>query len=73
MKDVDIINFQGWCFITYKQKSLVQASDSFVPNAEHKHFLRQLYNNFKLQFNNLLIKNALLSVAKLQQSQVKHP
>ncbi|BBH05957.1 hypothetical protein Prudu_017491 [Prunus dulcis] len=43
-----IENGNGWVFITDKQKGLGNALHALMPNAEHRHCVRHLHNNFKL-------------------------
>ncbi|BBH05959.1 hypothetical protein Prudu_017494 [Prunus dulcis] len=45
---VGIENGNGWVFITDKQKGLGNALHALMPNAEHRHCVRHLHNNFKL-------------------------
>ncbi|KAI5355169.1 hypothetical protein L3X38_008064 [Prunus dulcis] len=47
-QDVGIENGNGWVFITDKQKGLGNALHALMPNAEHRHCVRHLHNNFKL-------------------------
>ncbi|KAI5324027.1 hypothetical protein L3X38_033100 [Prunus dulcis] len=55
----------GWVFIIDKQKGLGQAIEALKPDAEHRHCVRHLHNNFKLAgHGSLALKQRLWSVAR---------
>ncbi|XP_058181319.1 uncharacterized protein LOC131299757 [Rhododendron vialii] len=37
---------RGWCFMSYRQKDLIEAFKQLMPNVEHKFCLRHMYANF---------------------------
>lgn len=43
--DVNIINSGGWTFISDRQKGLINALTTVVPNAEHRFYVMHLYRN----------------------------
>ncbi|VVA40008.1 PREDICTED: transposon, partial [Prunus dulcis] len=47
----------GWVFIIDKQKGLGQAIEALKPDAEHRHCVRHLHNNFKLAGHGSLALN----------------
>ncbi|CAL9018765.1 unnamed protein product [Prunus brigantina] len=55
----------GWVFITDKQKGLGQAIEALKPDAEHRHCVRHLHNNFKLAgHGSLALKQRLWAAAR---------
>lgn len=47
-----------------KQKGLQQAIEHLMPNAEHKHCLRHLYNNFRLKHKGIALKRLMFEAGK---------
>lgn len=70
-KDLDIVNDTRYIIISDKQKGLLPASESLFPNAEHRHCVRHLYNNFKADFPGIGLKQ-LLWHGQLQGIQLSH-
>ncbi|KAM1448285.1 hypothetical protein ACFXTO_007265 [Malus domestica] len=63
--DVGIENGNGWVFITDKQKGLGNAITALMPNAEHRHCVRHLHNNFKTAgHTGLALKQRLWAAAR---------
>ncbi|KAL0332933.1 UNVERIFIED_CONTAM: hypothetical protein Scaly_2194800 [Sesamum calycinum] len=50
LKDIRSPDDKGWAFIFDRQKGLLEAISSLVPNAKHRFYLRHMYNNFKAKF-----------------------
>ncbi|XP_024167940.1 uncharacterized protein LOC112174404 isoform X2 [Rosa chinensis] len=46
-QDLELNNGYSYTFISDKQKGLLDAVKDVMPNAEHRHCARHLYNNFK--------------------------
>ncbi|KAK3043837.1 hypothetical protein RJ639_000536 [Escallonia herrerae] len=58
------ISPNGWIFISDKQKGLLNALDAIVSEAEHRHYAKHLYDNFKKAgFEGLTYKEHLWNVA----------
>ena len=68
IEDLSIENDHVWTFISDKQKGLQLALDELMPNAEYRHCIRHLYNNFKLKHKGLALKNLLFEASKLQEN-----
>lgn len=64
--DLDVFsNPQGWTFISDKQKGLVQAFEELLPEAEHRHCVRHLHQNFsKDGFGGEVLKQSFWGVCK---------
>lgn len=63
--DIEIENGKGWVFITDKQNGLRQAINALMRNAEHRHCVRHLHNNFKsLGHSGLALKQRLWAAAR---------
>ncbi|KAI5313503.1 hypothetical protein L3X38_042679 [Prunus dulcis] len=55
----------GWVFITNKQKGLGQVIEALKPDAEHRHCVTHLHNNFKLAgHGSLALKHRLWAAAR---------
>ncbi|BFG28965.1 hypothetical protein CerSpe_152390 [Prunus speciosa] len=64
-QDVGIQNGNGWVFITHKQKSLGNSLHALMSNAEHRHCVRHLHNNFKLaSHTGVALKQRLWAAAR---------
>ncbi|XP_034208301.1 uncharacterized protein LOC117621870 [Prunus dulcis] len=46
--DLGVENSNGYVFITYRQKGLIDAVGDMFPNSEHRHCLKHLHANFIL-------------------------
>lgn len=46
-QDLELKNDFSYTFISDKQKGLLDAVKDLLPNAEHRHCARHMYNNFK--------------------------
>lgn len=64
INDVGIENGWHWTFISDKQKGLLPAVSELLPNSEHRHCVRHLYNNFKGEHKGLALKNRLWAAAR---------
>ncbi|CAL9003282.1 unnamed protein product [Prunus brigantina] len=57
--DLGIQNGLAWVFISDKQKGLIPAMQTVLPNTEHRMCVRHLYNNFRGQHTGLALKHLL--------------
>lgn len=65
MRDLEIReDGDAWMFMTDKQKGLIDALDSLLPNFEHRFCVNNLYSNFRLQHEGLALKLMVLKAAK---------
>ena len=64
IEDLEIVNDTRYVIISDKQKGLLPAAESLFPNAEHRHCVRHLYNNFKSDFPGIGLKQMLWSAAR---------
>ncbi|CAL9006347.1 unnamed protein product [Prunus brigantina] len=62
--DLGIQNGLAWVFISDKQKGLIPAMQTVLPNAEHRMCVRHLYNNFRGQHTGLALKHLLWATAR---------
>ncbi|XP_050125635.1 uncharacterized protein LOC126602828 [Malus sylvestris] len=62
--DLSMENSATYAFITNKQKGLGNAIQRLMPNAEHRHCVRHLYNNFKKKYSGLALKQTLWEAAR---------
>lgn len=56
IKDLEIVNDTRYIIISDKQKGILPASESLFPNAEHRHCVLHIYNNFKADFPGIGLK-----------------
>ncbi|XP_062026503.1 uncharacterized protein LOC133742835 [Rosa rugosa] len=54
----------SYTFITYKQKGLGNAIAGWFPNAEHRHCVRHMYNNFKAKHPGEGLKQLVWNAAR---------
>jgi hypothetical protein len=57
--DLKIENTYPWTIMTEKQKGLIPVVAQVFPEAEHRFYVRHLYQNFQGQFKGEVIKNHL--------------
>ncbi|XP_060202807.1 uncharacterized protein LOC132631225 [Lycium barbarum] len=62
--DLQIRNHDNLCLITDKQKGLEGAIYEIVPQVEHRHCVRHLYNNFKKVHKGLSLETRVWKAAK---------
>ncbi|GAA0155480.1 hypothetical protein LIER_13196 [Lithospermum erythrorhizon] len=62
--DLDIKNAHDYTFISDKQKGLTNAIQYHVEEAEHRHCLRHLHNNFSREFKGLAFKKMMYAIGK---------
>ena len=62
--NLGIQNGLAWVFISDKQKGLIPAMQTVLPNTEHRMCVRHLYNNFRGQHTGLALKHLLWAVAR---------
>ncbi|CAL8088396.1 unnamed protein product [Prunus armeniaca] len=62
--DLGIQNSLAWVFISDKQKGLILAMQTVLPNTEHRMSMRHLYNNFRGQHTGLALKHLLWAAAR---------
>ncbi|KAI5351699.1 hypothetical protein L3X38_004590 [Prunus dulcis] len=62
--DLGIQNGLAWVFISDKQKGLIPAMQTVLPNTEHRMCVRHLYNNFRGQHTRLAQKHLLWAAAR---------
>ncbi|CAL2229708.1 unnamed protein product [Prunus armeniaca] len=62
--DLGIQNGLAWVFISDKQKGLILAMQTVLPNTEHRMSMRHLYNNFRGQHTGLALKHLLWAAAR---------
>ncbi|VVA24686.1 PREDICTED: LOC18777017 isoform, partial [Prunus dulcis] len=62
--DLGIQNGLAWVFISDKQKGLIPAMQTVLPNIEHRMCVRHLYNNFNGQHTGLALKHLLWVAAR---------
>ena len=63
-EDLQIGNSHTLTWITDKQKGLIEAIKDAFPNAEHRFCVRYLYNNFKLRYKGLHLKQIMWNAAR---------
>ncbi|KAE8678951.1 hypothetical protein F3Y22_tig00111402pilonHSYRG00531 [Hibiscus syriacus] len=63
-RDLDIDNSYGWCFMSDRQKGLVEAVAELFPNAEARNCVRHIYANFKKDHKGKALKDALWRAAR---------
>ncbi|XP_020411286.1 uncharacterized protein LOC18790256 [Prunus persica] len=62
--DLGIQNGLAWVFISDKQKGLIPAMQTVLPNTEYRMCVRHLYNNFRYQYIGLALKHLLWAAAR---------
>ncbi|KAM1339410.1 hypothetical protein ACFX1X_038735 [Malus domestica] len=62
--DLGMSNTHGYAFITNKQKWLINAIQTLMPNAKHRLCVRHLHNNFKKIHSGLALKQTLWEAAR---------
>ena len=62
--DLGIQNGLAWVFISDKQKGLIPAMQTVLPNTEHRMCVRHLYNNFRGQHTGLALKHLLWAAVR---------
>ncbi|KAF7153831.1 hypothetical protein RHSIM_Rhsim01G0063200 [Rhododendron simsii] len=62
--DLNIVNSHTFTIMSDKQKGLIEAVQQLLPNAPHRFCVRHLYNNFKLDFKGLALKDVLWKAAR---------
>ncbi|KAE8692072.1 hypothetical protein F3Y22_tig00110860pilonHSYRG00042 [Hibiscus syriacus] len=63
-RDLDIDNSYGWCFMSDRQKVLVEAVAELFPNAEARNCVRHIYANLKKDHKGKALKDALWRAAR---------
>ncbi|XP_039039515.1 uncharacterized protein LOC120177430 [Hibiscus syriacus] len=63
-RDLDIDNSYGWCFMSDRQKGLVEAVAELFPNAEARNCVRLIYAKFKKYHKGKALKDALWRAAR---------
>ena len=64
MRVLDITHGIGYVIISDKKKGLLPAVEVLMPNAQHRHCVRHLYNNFKAEFPGIGLKQLVWSAAR---------
>ncbi|XP_012833671.1 PREDICTED: uncharacterized protein LOC105954545 [Erythranthe guttata] len=62
--DLEIGNCGMWTVMSDKQKGLIDAVETLMPNCEHRFCVMHLYSNFKLSHRRLALKNILWNAAR---------
>ncbi|KAL2246245.1 UNVERIFIED_CONTAM: hypothetical protein Sindi_2892700 [Sesamum indicum] len=63
--DLGVVRDDQWCFISDKQKGLVQAFEEVFPASDHRFCVRHLHSNLKnAGFRGLAFKNCLWKAAR---------
>jgi hypothetical protein len=62
--DLKIENTYPWTIMTEKKKGLIPVVAQVFPEAEHRFYVRHLYQNFQGQFKGEVIKNHLWTCAR---------
>ncbi|KAL5576670.1 hypothetical protein UlMin_018369 [Ulmus minor] len=68
-QDLGINNSHGISWVTDKQKGLIDAIAELFPESEHRHCVKHLHNNFKVQHKGLMLKQLIWVAAKSTTSQ----
>ncbi|XP_012844383.1 PREDICTED: uncharacterized protein LOC105964420 [Erythranthe guttata] len=63
LRDIGPYEERGWAFISDRQKGLIEAVSELFPHAEHRYCLRHMYNNFKLKFKGINMRDLFWSAA----------
>ncbi|KAL0315469.1 UNVERIFIED_CONTAM: hypothetical protein Sradi_5425100, partial [Sesamum radiatum] len=56
LDDIGGMGTNKWSFISDRQKGLVEAFKDLVPESEHRFCLRHMYENFKMKFKSVELK-----------------
>ncbi|KAK4394368.1 hypothetical protein Sango_1907600, partial [Sesamum angolense] len=56
LDDIGGMGTNKWSFISDRQKDLVEALKDLVPESEHRFCLRHMYENFKMKFKSVELK-----------------
>ncbi|XP_027171918.1 uncharacterized protein LOC113771542 [Coffea eugenioides] len=63
--DLEIIDESIWTFMTDKQKGLIQTIQEVLPGVEHRMCVWHMYNNFKKQHPDLVLKERIWVAARV--------
>ncbi|XP_065871887.1 uncharacterized protein [Euphorbia lathyris] len=63
--DFGSVEETGWVFMSDQQKGLLELFKELMPNVEHRHCVKQMYENMKIRFKGLEYKNLLWDAASV--------